>query len=185
MLWCKPSRKAGILLDQPIEKGQNLSLRSLYVKQDLGIIQSWPGNSSLPILVQRYQTMYKKADRHAFVVLLDEQLFYHIDLQCAAAADLGRHIGAQANECVIQLQHHPGSTHLLHGLTLFCQWYFGFSDSGHLYAETDIYNSGSCRLLEQAGFYFYRNLMLTDRAASVYILTRQQFQSPSIQFPYG
>lgn len=181
MLFCKPSRKAGILYEQAIGKGQTLAFRSLHLKQDLPVIQHWTASSwwnefwHLPKPREHptdiYQAVQKNPDTHAIVGLLDEQLFCQIDLILAGASDLGKHIRVLGEDCVARFLFSNPPIAQQAGMAAFLTWYFRFPGAGHLYAIPGIQHHDYCRVLESAGFVFHRNCILTHQAASVYRAT--------------
>lgn len=189
MLYCKPSPKAAILIEQPIAHSQNLSFRSLILKKDLPILHRWVNepyakpfwqlDGSIEQLKSTYQALLKNPDGHSFIGLLDEQLVCQIDLYRVQADDLGKYMRCQEDDCGMHLLMAP-TDHPAPGLSrmvmeVFMRWYFSFPQSQALYAEPDIYNHKASRLLQKAGFGFVQNIMLTDKAASIYLITRKQF----------
>ncbi|MEP7375272.1 MAG: GNAT family N-acetyltransferase [Chitinophagaceae bacterium] len=187
MLFCKPSRKSGILYEQSIEKGQTLSIRSLKIKQDLPVIQRWampdywPELWSLPGGIENvtaiYQFVQRNAEGHSFVGLLDEHLICVIDLFAASSNDVGNHLSPSPHDCMIRFLQEPPSVTKIPIVTTFLHWYFHFPQAGDLLAGPGITNYETCRELEALGFVFYRNIMLAKKAASIYVMSRKRFES--------
>lgn len=185
MLFCKPSRKAGILYEQAIGNGQTLAFRSLHPKQELPIIQHWlpsyawnefwhfPKPQEHPSDI--YHAVQKNPNMHAIVGLLDEQLICQIDLFLAETSDLGKYIRVTATDCVARFIFSNPPIIQQAGISAFLSWYFGFSQAGHLYAIPGIQHHDSRQVLESAGFIFHHNCMLTHQAVSIYRLTDNLF----------
>lgn len=57
----------------------------------------------------------------------------------------------------------------------FLRYYFSFAEAENLYAEPDIHNNKASKLLGKSKFSFVQNIVLTDKAASLYLITRKQF----------
>jgi len=111
--------------------------------------------------------------------MLDEQLICLIDVYRVKADELGQHIECKPNDCGMHLLMSP-SVESVPGLTrkimdAFMCYLFSFNDARYLYAEPDIHNTKACRLLEKCGFSFLQNIMLSTKAASLYLITRNQF----------
>lgn len=185
MLFCKPSRKAGIIYEETFGQGQTLIFRSLRMQQDLPIIQHWAPSSYwrefwvfqqyIENIVDIYQAVQKNPDSHCIVGLLDEQLVAQIDLYKAAAADFGKHVPVTFNDTMVRFQIKSSLLSPQAVIQAFQCWYFNFPYAGNLYAEPDIHNHVVCRMLEATGFIFQRNLILTHKAASIYLLTKKRY----------
>lgn len=181
MLFCKPSRKAALLYEKAIEKGQTLAFRSLHPKHDLPVTQHWlpyccwnefwhfPTPQEHPGDI--YTAVQKNPNTHAIVGLLDGQLICQIDLILAEASDLGKHIQVSDKDCVARFLFIQPPIVQQVAMAAFLSWYFGFSEAGHLYTIPGIQNHTYCRMLESVGFIFYRNCILTHQAASIYRIT--------------
>ncbi len=178
MLFCKPSRKAALLYEKPIEKGQTLVFRSLHPKHDLPVTHHWLSSScwnefwhfptSQAHPSDTYIAVQKNPDTHAIVGLLDGQLICHIDLILAKASDLGKHVRVSDKDCVGRFLFTQPPIVPQVAMAAFLSWYFGFSEAGHLYTIPSIHHHDYCRTLESAGFIFYRNCILTHQAVSIY-----------------
>ena len=178
MLFCKPSRKAGVLYEQALGKGQTLTFRSLNPKTDLPVIQhcigSFDWNEFWNFPIQRrnvldiYTAVQKNPKTHAIISQIDGQLICLIDLTMAEASDLGKHIVMSTLDCIARFIFIQPL--ILQKVTIvnFLSWYFAFPESGQLYTIPGIQDHNYCRLLETAGFTFFRNCILTEQAVSIY-----------------
>lgn len=189
MIFCKPSAKSNILYEQSFDPGQSLAFRSLTIKTDINILYQWIHEPTakkfwqLDVTKEQfqciYQTILKSPDGHSFIGLLDQQLICQIDLYRVQADDLGKHIRCQYDDCGMHLLMAPsqipvpGLSRMV--METFLRYYFSFPQAECLYAEPDIHNHKACRLLERTGFVFMQNIMLSSKAASLYLITRKQF----------
>lgn len=189
MLYCKPSPKSTILIEQTVPPSQTFYFRSLLLKKDIPILHRWVNEAyakpfwqldgSIEQLLSTYKAILKNPDGHSFIGLLDEQLICQVDLYRVQAGDLGKYIRCHEDDCGMHLlmapaaQPIPGLSKMV--MEVFMRWYFSFPQSQALYAEPDIYNHKATRLLQKAKFGFVQNVMLTDKAASIYLITRKQF----------
>lgn len=188
MLFCKPSPKSQVLYERSLNKAGYLRFRSLILKKDLKILHQWvndpsakslrPMDRAIEHLKSVYQFILKNPNGHSFIGLLNEELICQIDLYRIQTSDLGKHFSSQLNDCGFHLLITPQKsiTALAQKVmeTFLC-FYFSYQDADRLYAEPDIHDHNACRLLEHSGFVFSRNIMLPDKAASIYFITRKQF----------
>jgi len=189
MLFCKPAAKANFLFEHEFPSGETLSLRSLVIKKDINILHQWVNEAYAKEFWQLdgpreqlqsiYQSVLKNPDGHSFIGLLDEQLVCQIDLYRVQSADLGRYVRYQFNDCGMHLLMAPAKFPVpqLSRMVMetFLRYYFSFPEAENLYAEPDIHNHKACKLLGKSKFSFVQNIMLTDKAASLYLITRKQF----------
>lgn len=189
MLFCKPSAKTNFAFEHRFNTGQRLVLRSLHLKKDINILHQWVNepyakqfwqlDGPKEQLQSIYQDILKNPDAHSFIGTLDEQLVCQIDLYRVQSADLGRYIRYQDNDCGIHLLMAPARFPVpqLSRMVIetFLHYYFSFADAENLYAEPDIHNHKACKLLGKCKFLFVQNIMLSDKAASLYLFTRKQF----------
>jgi hypothetical protein len=190
MLFCKPAGKSDILYEEVLKPGHTLQFRSLVLKKDLNILQHWSTRhhcrfwqpeGSFEKILTFYQNLLKNPDAHSFIGMLDEELICLIDIYRLATDALGRHIQHKPSDCRFHLVMAP-CNEIIPGLSrqvmeIFLRYFFSFTDSRYLYAEPDIYHSKACRLLEKCGFSFLQNIMLSTKAASLYLMRKGQFLS--------
>jgi RimJ/RimL family protein N-acetyltransferase len=191
MLFCKPGTKSNLHFEHSFPSGQSLVLRSLILKKDVNILHQWVNepyakefwqlDGPKSTLESTYQSVLKNPDGHSFIGILDEQLVCQIDLYRLQSADLGRYVRHQYNDCGMHLLMAPAKFPVpqLSRMVMetFLRYYFSFSEAENLYAEPDIHNHKACKLLGKSKFSFVQNIMLTDKAASLYLITRKQFHA--------
>ena len=196
MLFCKPTARSNFFFEHPFPSGQCLVLRSLVLKKDINILHQWVNapyakdfwqlEGPKEQLQSIYQSILKNPDGHSFIGLLDEQLVCQIDLYRVQSADLGRYIRHQFNDCGMHLLMAPVKFPIPHlsrmVMETFLRYYFSFDEAESLYAEPAIHNHKACKLLGKSHFSFVQNIMLTDKAASLYLITRKQFYATYDQF---
>ncbi len=189
MLFCKPPAKSNLVFEHHYPSGQICALRSLVIKKDINILHHWVNEPYAKAYWQMdgpkqqlqsvYQSVLKNPNGHSFIGLLDEELVCQIDLYRVQSSDLGRYIRHQYHDCGMHLLMAP-VTFPVPGLSrmvmeTFLRYYFSFPEAENLFAEPDIHNHKACKLLGKSKFSFVQNIMLTDKAASLYLITRKQF----------
>lgn len=189
MLVCKPATKSTLLIEAPFGPSGTIHFRSLDLKKDLNILyqwvnahyaqQFWQLEGSIENLKAVYQPVLKNPNAHSFIGLLDEQLVCQVDCYRVEADELGKHLRCDPHDVGMHLLMAPLVTPVP-GLSrklmeTFLRYYFSFDQAQRMYAEPDIYNHKACQLLTKCGFGFVQNIMLTDKAASLYLMTRKQF----------
>jgi RimJ/RimL family protein N-acetyltransferase len=190
MLFCKPTDRHRHLVEEAIGQGQRLIFRPLQLKTDLALLHHWVNlpyakfwqvACSKEQVLSTYRRVLTDPDAHSFVGILDEGLVCLIDVYRAQAADLGQFIPCHYHDCGLHLLMGPDAVQVpgLSRLVLqaFLRHLFSFPEAERVYAEPDIHNHKACRLLERSGFRFLQNIMLTDKAASLYCLTKPPFHA--------
>ena len=56
------------------------------------------------------------------------------------------------------------------------EYYFSFPEAERMYAEPDITNPRSNRILQQVGFQFIESIKMSYKTANLYVLTRDRFK---------
>lgn len=189
MLVCKPVTKSTQLIETSFGASGTIQFRSLDLKKDLNILHQWVNapyarafwqlEGTTENLKAVYHPVLKNPDAHSFIGLLDEQLVCQVDCYRVQADELGKHIRCDYHDSGMHLLMAPLHTPVP-GLSrklmeVFLRYYFSFSKAQRMYAEPDIYNHKACQLLTRCGFGFVQNIMLTHKAASLYLMTRKQF----------
>jgi RimJ/RimL family protein N-acetyltransferase len=176
MLFCKPPGRNIFY-----RSGEGISFRTLHLWQDTDTLYRWVNLSYAafwdmaggPEEIPGYYRPYLKApDTHAIIGMYRSHRVCLIDLYQVVTSELGKWLTVNENDCGMHLLMAPPGERPT-GITdrvmrSFISWYFSFPRSGCLYAEPDIHNHQACRVLERSGFRFIRNIVLPDKAASLY-----------------
>jgi len=178
MLFCKPSRNHPLFVyEQQLPNGSQFQLRSFKPPTDAAIVYQWNEAQAYHLFQSKCRLLLQDANAHSFTGLLDAALVCRVDLFRAEAAGIGRRLRFQERDCLIDLSFAPEQTSNPSLLTAFLYYYFSFPEAKFLYASPAIHDHKTCRLLEQCGFHFVQNLMLTDKAASIYLISREGFNT--------
>ena len=179
------------MIEVPFGTYQTISFRSLDLKKDLNILHQWVNapyaksfwqlEGSVIELKSLYHSVLRNPEAHSFIGLLDEQLVCQVDCYRVEADELGKHIRCSYDDSGMHLLMAP-ITQPIVGLSCklmetFMHYYFSFDQAQSLYAEPDIYNHKACQLLGKCGFKFVQNVMMTSKAASLYLMTKKQFNA--------
>jgi len=188
-LFCKPTH-TGTLCDAALSpSGGLISFRSLDLLRDLPQIHEWVNlpyaasfwnmKGSYGLLSSCYQCLQQNPHAHSFAGLLDDTLTCQLDIYRVQADELGAHLDAGPDDVGFHLIMAPVSREHLRarGLTraflhLFISWYFSFEQARTLWAEPDVNNGRSIRLLRLLGFTYVKTIQLSYKTAHLYRLTR-------------
>lgn len=193
-LFCKPGTDGIICRAHFLPTGKALSFRSMSLKEHLPQIHQWVNKpyaekfwnmtGSYGLLYACYRCILQNPFAHSFVGYYDDKLFCQLDIYRVAADELAEHIGCDENDTGFHLIMAPIDKNNLpvKGLTvafleLFIQWYFSFPQAQNLWAEPDINNGRSIRLLHLLGFSRVKAVEMSYKQAYIYQLTKQQFLS--------
>lgn len=186
--WFKPSDRENILFTKT--SGTDIfQIRSLWLPTDLDTLHQWVNeeysrrfwqmNGSKKVLADTYTTVLNNPAAHSFIVLANERMVAQVDLYIAQTDEISKHITAEANDCGLHLlmlppkESHKGLSKAV--LCCFIAFYFSHPSAGTLYAEPDKENYHANRLAINAGFRFIKTVVLSNKTANLYSLTREQF----------
>jgi hypothetical protein len=134
---------------------------------------------SLGIFQACYQCILQNPFAHSFVGFQGEKLSCQLDIYRVAVDELAEHITCDLNDTGFHLIMAPIDKHDLpvRGLTpaflrLFINWYFSFPQAHNLWAEPDVDNGRSIRLLRLLGFTYIKTVQMSYKKAHVYKLSR-------------
>lgn len=175
MLFCKPARKTGIVFEQTDPK---ITIRSLELNKDISYL-SKSAHTSIETVYDQYKDFLNDTCTHSFTGLFKHKRICLIDVSDARVSEPGKHIRLRPNDCSMQLLMHPflntSADIIKNVLNTFLRYYFSFPQAQFLYATPGIHDHRACRILEGVGFIFQENIILSSKAASLYLLTRNQF----------
>lgn len=188
-MFCKPSEKNQTLYQSRIDADKILSLRSVILEQDAEMLHQWVNEPyakkfwqldvSKNQFLSFYQSLLNNPDAHSYISFLNNEPVCQIDLYRVEASDLGKYLKCGCDDCGMHLlmaplyKAFPGLSRII--MQTFMQYYYSFLLANILYAEPDKLNYKACRLLEKSGFTFLQHITLTDKEASLYLMTRKNF----------
>lgn len=172
------------------EVNGEISFKLLHLNEDLPKIYEWVNqeyayeywqmNGRYSQLYAIYQCMEHNPYAQSFTGWLDDKLICQFDVYSLLADELSEHIISDETDCGFHLLMAPNENPIS-GLTsciisAFLEYFFSFPEAKRMYAEPDINNSKSVRLLEVAGFERTIEIEMSYKKAIVYRLIREQFE---------
>lgn len=198
-LFCKPA-KPGTICRHPFDQsGRELFFESMDLDRHLAEIHRWVNlpyaqafwnmTGSSGLLQACYQCILQNPHAHSFVGFHGDKLSCQLDIYRVAADELGNHVETDADDTGFHLIMAPivKSDLPVKGLTvafldIFIQWYFSFLEAQNLWAEPDVNNARSVRLLRLLGFSYVKTIRMSYKQAHVYRLSKQDYLSQSPLF---
>jgi RimJ/RimL family protein N-acetyltransferase len=169
----------------------NISFRSFNLEKDLDSIFRWVNldyalrywqlDGSRQRVYDTYYNIQRNSNAHSYIGLLDDTLVCQFDVYRILADEVQQFVPAAGkDDCGFHLLMAPnekpvrGLTSML--IRTMLEYYFSFPDAMRMYAEPDINNANSNRLLRQAGFSFIQSVDMSYKKANLFWLTREQFE---------
>lgn len=166
-----------------------LSFRSFNIDEDIPLIHRWVNMDytkqfwRLAItdseLYDLYYSIQRNSNAHSYITLFDNKPVGQFDVYRILADELSNFIDATEHDCGFHLLMSPND-HPVHGLTsaiitAYLDYYFSFADAKVMYAEPDILNLRSNRLLQKTGFQFLKQISMSYKTANLYSITKEQY----------
>jgi Acetyltransferase (GNAT) domain len=199
-LFCKPS-VPGIVYKESFRENpggltQSIAYRSLDLIKDLSLIHQWvnapyaksfwniPGSPGL--LHACYQCIMQNPNGHSFVGLLEDALICQFDVYRVQADELyqllqpgidvaGDEAGFHLIMAPIDRNNLPAKGLTIAVIRTFLNWYFSFPEATVMWAEPDINNARSIRLVKLLGFEYVKTVTMSYKTAEVYRLSREKW----------
>lgn len=174
---------------QSIQK--TISFRSFDLQKDTDLIHQWVNQPyALPFwqldgnrerVYDLYYNIQRNSNGHSYLGLLDDQPICQFDVYRVLADELRLFVTADENDCGFHLLMAPNEKPVP-GLTVmivesFLQYFFSFPQAKRMYAEPDLTNRRSNRILQRVGFSYHHAIEMSYKTAKLYSITRDQFQS--------
>jgi len=128
-----------------------------------------------------YFAIQRSGEGHSFIGLLNGAPICQFDVYRVLADELQQFIPAPTpQDCGFHLLMAPNERPIP-GLSvtvtkMMLHHYFSFSESGCMYAEPDVANERSNRILQKVGFRFIQSIQLSYKQAHLYVITRDDYQ---------
>lgn len=121
--------------------------------------------------------LLRSARNDAAVARNDERVICQFDVYSVFADELREHVNGEQHDCGFHLLMAPNKNPLP-GLTpcivkAFLEYYFSFPEAKRMYAEPDMNNEKSIKLLERCGFEKIKTIEMSYKKAHVYCLEKQ------------
>ena len=141
--------------------------------------QFWNTTGSVGVFQACYQCILQNPFAHSFVGCQNGKLSCQLDIYRVAVDELAHHVSCGIHDTGFHLIMAPIDRNDLpvRGLSLaflrlFISWYFSFPEASHLWAEPDINNGRSVRLLRLLGFTYIKTVQMSYKKAHIYRLSR-------------
>jgi hypothetical protein len=193
----KPLHYPGnILFKQFFDDLGTLSFRSFDLERDEGMIHEWVNRDYALRYWQldgdhtrvhdTYYAIQRSGEGHSFIGLLNGVPICQFDVYRVLADEIRDFILAPGpQDCGFHLLMAPNEKPIP-GLSIaitraMLAHYFSFPEAQKMYAEPDITNPRSNRILQEVGFQFIESIQMSYKTANLYVLTRERFNSLQLQ----
>jgi hypothetical protein len=192
-LFLKPLFYPGnfIFSRQFISIQKQIRFRSFNVDDDLEMIHRWINMEytsrfwRLAITVDQLKKLYysiqRNSNAHSYIGFLEQKPICQFDVYRVLADELSKQINVTEHDCGFHLLMAPneqpvaGLTQAV--ITAFLDYYFSFPEASIMYAEPDVLNDRSNRLLQKTGFSFIEQISMSYKTANLYSITKEQFHA--------
>jgi RimJ/RimL family protein N-acetyltransferase len=168
---------------------RTISFRSMEIEKDLDMIHDWVNreyalaywqlDGSRQRVYDLYYSIQRNSNGHSYIGLLDGEPICQFDVYRVLADEIRQYITADENDCGFHLLMAPNNRpipNLSVAITQsFLLYYFSFPQAVRMFAEPDIHNQRSNRILQRAGFQFLHGIRMSYKTANLYSITKQQF----------
>jgi RimJ/RimL family protein N-acetyltransferase len=192
-LFCKPEHpKEFVHYSDFVHLNQLISFWSLDIDKHLPFIHQWVNmaytssfwqmDGAFEPFKEVYEKILNHPNTHSFVGYYGDQLVCQLDVYMVGVDELSYIIPEESEHCGFHLLMAPNNN-AIHGLTSaliksFLQYYFSFEQAKKMYAEPDVRNERSIKLLRGQSFVYLSQVALSYKTASLYCLTRSRFNLP-------
>jgi RimJ/RimL family protein N-acetyltransferase len=187
----KPLHYPGdILFKKYLEDLGTLAFRSFDLERDEQLIHDWVNreyalrywqlDGDRSRVHETYYAIQRSGEGHSFMGLLNGVPICQFDVYRILADEIREFIPAAGNQdCGFHLLMAPNEKPIP-GLSIaitraMLEHYFSFPASGRMYAEPDVTNPRSNRILREVGFQFIETVKMSYKTAHLYIITREIF----------
>ena len=170
---------------------KHISFRSMALETDTDMIFDWVNrdyalkywqlNGSRQRVFDTYYNIQRNSNGHSYIGLLDKKPICQFDVYRVMADEIIQYITADGNDCGFHLLMAPNDSPV-QDLSLlvtrtFLQYYFSFQEARRMFAEPDIENQRSNRILQRAGFGFLQGIRMSYKTANLYCITKDEFNA--------
>lgn len=169
--------------------GKTLSFRSFDLEKDTDLIHKWVNqpyalpfwqlNGNRERVYDLYYNILRNSNGHSYIGLLDGDPVCQFDVYRVLADELHQFVSVNENVCGFHLLMSPNDNPVP-GLTVqvvesFLHYYFSFPQATQMYAEPDLTNRRSNRILQTVGFTYHHAIEMSYKTAKLYSITKEQF----------
>jgi RimJ/RimL family protein N-acetyltransferase len=180
----------GVIYKEYIDGLGTLAFRSFELDRDEGMIHDWVNREYALRYWQldgdrrrvrdTYYAIQRSGEGHSFIGLLNGLPICQFDVYRVLADEIQEFITAPGpQDCGFHLLMAPNEKPIT-GLSVtitrsMLRHYFQFPEAERMFAEPDVTNPRSNRILQQAGFQFIESIQMSYKTANLYVLTRERF----------
>ncbi len=172
-----------------VELNATISFRSMDMDKDLDMIFDWVNrryalkywqlDGPKERVYNTYYSIQRNSNGHSYIGLLDDKPVCQFDVYRVLADEIQQYITADDSDCGFHLLMSPNERAIsglsVHLVRAFLFYYFSFSEAKRMFAEPDIQNERSNRILQKLGFTFLHAIKMSYKTANLYCLTKEQF----------
>lgn len=141
----------------------------------------WQLEGSIQRVHDLYYNIQRNSNGHSYIGLLNEEPICQFDVYRVLADEIRQYVQADENDCGFHLLMAPNDKPVP-GLSLtivqtFLEYYFSFPNATRMFAEPDIRNNRSNRLLIKTGFNLIESIEMSYKTANLYSITKEQFHA--------
>ena len=175
---------------------KKITFRSFNLDTDTDLIHQWVNLPyALPYwqlsgkrqrVFDLYYNIQRNSNGHSYIGMLDDNPICQFDVYRVLADEIRQFFTADENDCGFHLlmapneNPIPGLTSLI--IKSYLDYYFSFPQARRMFAEPDITNHRSNRVLKKVGFSFHHAIKMSYKTANLYSITKQQFHANVAKF---
>jgi acetyl CoA:N6-hydroxylysine acetyl transferase len=180
----------GIIYKEYVDGLGTIAFRSFELDRDETMIHDWVNRDYALRYWQldgdrrrvrdTYYAIQRSGEGHSFIGLLNGVPICQFDVYRVLADEIQEFITAPGpQDCGFHLLMAPNERPIP-GLSVritraMLRHYFQFPEAERMYAEPDVTNPRSNRILQQVGFQLVESIKMSYKTANLYVLTREQF----------
>jgi acetyl CoA:N6-hydroxylysine acetyl transferase len=180
----------GIIYKEAVDGLGTIAFRSFELDRDETMIHDWVNRDYALRYWQldgdrrrvrdTYHAIQRSGEGHSFIGLLNGVPICQFDVYRVLADEIREFIPAPGpQDCGFHLLMAPNEKPIP-GLSVtitraMLRHYFHFAEAERMYAEPDVTNPRSNRILQQVGFQFIESVKMSYKTANLYVLTRDHF----------
>ena len=143
--------------------------------------QYWQLDGPRQRIWDTYYNIQRSGEGHSFIGLLNGVPICQFDVYRVLADEIRQFVSADPQDCGFHLLMAPNERPIP-GLSIaitrtMLEYYFTFPEAQKMYAEPDVTNPRSNRILQQVGFQFIESIKMSYKTANLYVLTRDRYHS--------
>lgn len=188
-LFCKPA--AGDFLFH--SNTYNISWVSLDLDKHLSTLHDWVNmaytqgfwqmSGSVGLLRSCYQCTLQNPFTHPFIGYCNDRMIAFFEVYSVHADELSQYVQHSHDDAGVHLllspNDKPAPDFSVKVVRSFLEYYFSFSRAKYVYAEPDVENTRSIRILSRCGFQYIETIEMSYKMAELHCLSRPAWENSS------